>query len=69
MEDNKQTVSSRRMYAQELALLSLVRRGEAHKKVLNFGKVVYKLDCVDPWTPTPKPEERQRIPQIEIHTP
>ena len=69
MEDNKQTVSSRRMYAQELALLSLVRRGEAHKKVLNFGKVVYKLDCVDPWTPTPKQEERQRIPQIELHTP
>lgn len=69
MEDNKQTVSSRRMYLQELALLSLVRRGEAHKKVLNFGKVIYKLDCVDQWTPTPKTEERQRIPQIEIHTP
>lgn len=50
-------------------MLSLVRRGEAHKKVLNFGKVIYKLDCVDQWTPTPKTEERQRIPQIEIHTP
>lgn len=69
MEDNKQTVSSRRMYAQELALLSLVRRGEAHKKVLNFGKTIYKLDCENPWVPTPKEEQRTKIPQMEILTP
>ena len=56
------------MYAQELALLSLVRRGEAHKKVLNFGKVVYKLDCENPWVPTPKDERRTKIPQMEILT-
>lgn len=62
------TVSTRRMYAQELALLSLVRRGEAHKKVLNFGKVVYKLDCENPWVPTPKDERRTKIPQMEILT-
>ena len=68
MEDNRQTVSSRRMYAQELALLSLVRRGEAHKKVLNFGKVIYKLDCENPWVPTPPQEQRAKIPQMEILT-
>ena len=62
------TVSTRRMYAQELALLSLVRRGEAHKKVLNFGKVVYKLDCENPLVPTPKDERRTKIPQMEILT-
>ena len=33
------------MYAQELALLSLVRRGEAHKKVDRLGKTIYKLEC------------------------
>ena len=69
MEDNKQTVSSRRMYAQELALLSLVRRGEAHKKVDRLGKTIYKLECENPWVPTPPQEQRTKIPQIEIHTP
>ena len=69
MEDNKQTVSSRRMYAQELALLSLVRRGEAHKKVDRLGKTIYKLKCDNPWKPTPKEEQRTKIPQMEILTP
>ena len=69
MEDNKQTVSSRRMYAQELALLSLVRRGEAHKKVDRMGKTIYKLECENPWVPTPPQEQRTKIPQMEILTP
>lgn len=69
MEDNKQTVSPRRMYAQELALLSLVRRGEAHKKVDRLGKTIYKLKCESPWVPTPKEEQRTKIPQMEILTP
>ena len=69
MEDNKQTVSSRRMYAQELALLSLVRRGEAHKKVDRLGKTIYKLECENPWVPTPPQEPREKIPQMEILTP
>ena len=69
MEDNKQTVSSRRMYAQELALLSLMRRGEAHKKVDRLGKTIYKLECESPWVPTPKKEQRTKIPQMEILTP
>lgn len=69
MEDNKQTVSSRRMYAQELALLSLIRKGETEKPVIKFGREYYKLKCADTKTPTPKSEERQRIPQMEILTP
>ena len=67
--ENKTQTSARRMYIQELALLSLVRRGETEKPVIKFGREDYKLKCADPKTPTPKPEERQRIPQIEIHTP
>ena len=69
MEDNKQTVSSRRMYAQEMALLSLVRRGEAHKKVDRLGKTIYKLKCENPWVPTPPQEQRTKIPQMEFLTP
>ena len=57
------------MYAQELALLSLVRRGEAHEKVDSQGKTIYKLKCDNPWVPTPKEENRTKIPQMEILTP
>ena len=69
MEDNKQTVSSRRMYIQELALLSLVRRGECKEPVHQFGRTFYKLKCDNPWEPTPKDEQRTKIPQMEILTP
>ena len=50
-------------------MLSLVRRGEAHKKVDRLGKTIYKLDCENPWEPTPKEEQRTKIPQMEILTP
>lgn len=50
-------------------MLSIVRRGEAHKKVDGIGKIIYKLNCENPWVPTPKDELRKQIPQIEIHTP
>ena len=59
---------AKRMYLQELALLSLVRKGEAHKKETKIGTTIYKLDCADPWTPTPKEEQRTEIPQVELHT-
>jgi len=59
---------AKRMYLQELALLSLVHRGEAHKKVTGIGTTIYKLDCPDPWTPTPPAEQRKVIPQVELHT-
>ena len=61
--------NERRMYLQELALLSLVRRGEAHERTDITGKTIYKLDCEDPWTPTPKHDEKRKvIPQVELHT-
>ena len=63
------TVSTKRMYLQELALLSLIRRGECHEPVMQFGKLFYKLKCENPWVPTQKEENRTKIPQIEIHTP
>lgn len=62
------TVSSRRMYIQELALLSLVRRGECEKPVMQFGRQFYKIKCGNPWVPTPKEENRTKIPQVELHT-
>lgn len=67
--ENKTQTSARRMYIQELALLSLIRKGETEKPVIKFGRKYYKLKCADTKTPTPKSEERHRIPQIEIHTP
>lgn len=57
------------MYLQELALLSLIRRGECHEPVMQFGKPFYKLKCENPWVPTPKEEQRTKIPQMEILTP
>lgn len=63
------TVSTRRMYLQELALLSLIRRGECHEPVMQFGKPFYKLKCENPWVPTQKDEQRTKIPQMEILTP
>lgn len=50
-------------------MLSLVRRGEAHKKVDRLGKTIYKLECENPWVPTPPQEQRTKIPQMEILTP
>lgn len=56
--------NSRRMYIQEVALLSLVRRGEAVKKINGIGKVIYKLKCENPWEKTIK--EQTEIPQIQL---
>ena len=57
------------MYLQELALLSLVRRGEAVKKDVPFiKKTIYKLKCENPWEPTRPGEQRTEIPQVELHT-
>ena len=55
----------RRMYIQEIAILSLVRRGEAVKKVSRIGKVVYKLKCENPWVKTVK-EQPTKLPQIQL---
>ena len=50
-------------------MLSLVHRGEAHKKVDRLGKTIYKLECENPWEPTPKEDEKRKvIPQVELHT-
>lgn len=65
----KITVSKRRMYLQELALLSFIRRGECHEPIIKFNKPFYKLKCDNPWEPTPKPRQREIIPQMEILKP
>lgn len=57
------------MYIQELALLSLVRRGETKEPVMQFGRQIYKLKCENPWEPTPKEEQRTKIPQMEMLNP
>lgn len=46
------TVSPCRMRLQEIALLDLVLRGYAQKKVLKTGKTIYKIDCENPWQPS-----------------
>ncbi len=47
---DKITVSNDRMHIQEIALYSLVRLGLAHKKQCAFGKIIYKVQCENPWT-------------------
>ena len=68
--------NNRRMYLQELAILGLVRDGEAVP--FNFyGKTIYKLKTENHWEKTPnfispfpntQPEhiKRTKIPQQEI---
>lgn len=60
------TLKNRRMFIQEMALLNIVRRGEAEPRML-FGRTIYKLKTEKPWVKTPKIEEpRTKIPQEEI---
>lgn len=62
----EQTLKNRRMFIQEMALLNIVKRGEAEPRTL-FGRTIYKLKTENPWVKTPKMEEpRTIIPQQEI---
>ena len=54
------TVSPYRMRIQEIALVSLIKRGECEYPIYRYGRRIYKVKCENPWVRT----DGKRVPGL-----